>query len=182
MALQSNLSAKEACVIWEPLVQAARTHRLRLGSPAVNYCQGAGNRTKGCFQDAISWFDEFFEQPSCGLDSVDFLTTHKYGCNGSDTLEYMEELHRRYNKTVMLTEFNCGAGAGAEAHLKLMNEALPLFESSPAVEGFAWFAARTNQASTSIQASATLLSDGDKNTTILTPLGVRYLDFEDKLR
>jgi len=173
MALQSNITGAEACAYWPTVKKAAATHGLRLGSPAVNHCTGAGNRKKGCFQDTFSWLDDFFNQPGCGAETVDFITTHMYGCNGTATLEFVQSIYNRYKKPVWLTEFNCGATAGAEEHLKFMEEALPAFDSAPAMEGYAWFMARSNQASTSIQKYATLLEDeGDGK---LTAIGKRYL-------
>ena len=105
MALQSNITGAEACAYWPTVKKAAATHGLRLGSPAVNHCTGAGNRKKGCFQDTFSWLDDFvsrvradyivrtvnaskrchfailpaglqFNQPGCGAETVDFITTH----------------------------------------------------------------------------------------------------------
>lgn len=44
---------------------------------------GNGSQDSNCFQEPMDWFDDFFKQPGCGLDTVDFITTHKYGCNVS---------------------------------------------------------------------------------------------------
>jgi len=175
MALQSNLTANEACALWSIVMKAAQKHSLKLGSPAVNHCgqTALGNRTKGCFVETFDWFDQFFALPGCGTDTVDFITTHMYGCNATATLEFAQELYDRYKKPVWLTEFNCGATAVAENHLEFMEDALPMFDAAEAFEGYAWFMARTNQASTSIQKYATLLDNvGDAN---LTAIGKRYL-------
>ena len=59
MAKRSNLSASDACAQWGEVIAVAKKHKLQFGSPAVNHCNGQGNRTKGCFQDTFEWFDDF---------------------------------------------------------------------------------------------------------------------------
>ena len=115
----------------------------------------------------------------------------QYGCNATDTLEYKEQLYKRYNKPVWLTgaaaaaavdgrfshyrgaEFNCGATANSGSNLALMKDALALFDASDAVEGYAWFGARTNQAEGALQAHATLMEGTGESR--LTALDSRYL-------
>jgi len=84
---QSNLSAAEACKLWPVMVAAAKSHGLKLGSPAANHCTpgGTGTQDPNCYMNSTSWFDLFFSL--CGADTVDFVTTHKYGCNASSTIE-----------------------------------------------------------------------------------------------
>ena len=101
-----------------------------------------------------------------GLDTVDFIATHKYGCNASDTIAYVKMLHDRYHKPVWLTEFSCG-GATADKQLEFMRQILPVFDTmSDVIPRYAWFAARTNQ-QTDAQRYATLISnESDTLTTI----------------
>ena len=155
------------------MVDFARRHRLRLGSPAANYCtpHGSGQQDSNCWQDQWTWFREFFG--NCSLNSVDFITTHKYGCNATATLEYVKELYRMYGKPVWLTEFSCSE-ATPDKQLAFQEEILAVFDDLPmnVMERYAWFATRTNQAEQSPQKHATLMY----NTTArnLTALGLYY--------
>lgn len=76
---QSNLSASAACALWPEMISAAKQHNMGLGSPAANHCTpgGSGSQDANCFLAPEDWFDAFFAQPGCGLDTVDFITTHK---------------------------------------------------------------------------------------------------------
>eukprot|EP01046_Picozoa_sp_COSAG06_P005605 COSAG06_NODE_251_length_19092_cov_52.770126_18_plen_235_part_00 len=82
---QSNLNASAACALWPLVTGAAKQHGMRVGSPAANHCtpHGNGSQDSNCFQEPMDWFDDFFATPGCGLETVDFITTHKYGCNVS---------------------------------------------------------------------------------------------------
>lgn len=170
---QSNLTAAQACAEWAQLVDFAGEHGLRLGSPAVDYCtpNGSGQQDSNCWQGHYDWLDEFFG--NCSLDAVDFITTHKYGCNATATLEYVTELHAKYGKPVWLTEFSCSEAAAA-SQLAFQQELLPVFDSLPddVLERYAWFATRTDQSSSSAQVHATLMYDTSARN--LTDLGVYY--------
>ena len=100
---------RRACELWPEVLKAASRYGMRVGSPAANHCRpgGGGLQDSNCFQAPMDWFDEFFAQPGCGLDTVDFIATHKYGCNATDTIQYVMELHNRYHKPIWLTEFSC---------------------------------------------------------------------------
>jgi len=112
---QSNLSAQEACSHWPALLKATRRHGLRLGSPAANHCSPTDN----CFMSPTDWFDAFFALPGCGVDTVDFIATHKYGSNASDAIEYVRMLSSRYNRPVWLTEFSVEHFARTRARTKV---------------------------------------------------------------
>ena len=71
---ESDLPAKEACKIWPALVNYSSYFGLRLGSPAVGYCDPSWT-SSNCWQNETAWLDEFFDH--CGLDSVDFIATHR---------------------------------------------------------------------------------------------------------
>jgi hypothetical protein len=123
---QSNLSAAAACRLWPEMLSAAKQHGMSLGSPAANHCTpgGSGSQDSNCFLAPEDWFDAFFAQPGCGLETVDFIATHKcartaaaaywalggathtglvlrpyrYGCNATATIQYVMMLHARYQK------------------------------------------------------------------------------------
>jgi len=168
---QSNLTAAQACAKWPLLRAAATKHGMALGSPAANHCKPGGNGSQdpNCFQVPTEWFDEFFALPGCGLDTIDFLTTHKYGCNATDTMLYIQELYARYHKPVWLTEFSCAAGA-VPNQLRMMKEILPMFDGiQEVIPRYAWFAARAGHSSSKISANDALIA-GDA----LTELGQFY--------
>ena len=145
---QSNLTATAACELWPTVLEAAKKHGLKVGSPAANYCipKGNGTQDSSCFQSPTDWFDEFFAADGCGVDTVDFIATHKYGCNATALVEYVQSLSARYQKPVWLTEFSCSESS-PEKQLAFQQEALPQLDAleSSVLERYAWFAARTYQ-------------------------------------
>ena len=161
---QSNLTAAAACAAWPRVTAAARRHGLKVASPAANHCTPNGN----CFQDPVAWFDAFFALPGCDLSTVDFIATHKYGCNATDTAAYVRSLHARYGKPVWLTEFSCGKAPMAR-QLEFMKQILPTFDAMPedVLGAYAWFAARANKPTSG---SNDVLIEGDT----LTELGRFY--------
>merc|ERR1719453_379897 len=121
---QANLTAAEACAAWPTLTAFAAASGLRLGSPAVDYCtpSGSGQQDSNCWRGHYDWLDEFFG--NCSLDAVDFIATHKYGCNATATLEYVTQLSAAYGKPVWLTEFSCSEAA-ASSQLAFQQQLLP---------------------------------------------------------
>jgi hypothetical protein len=148
---------------------------VQVGSPAANHCKPTtrpqpGVQGHACWATPEDWFDTFFAQPGCGVDTVDFITTHKYGCNASDTVAFVKMLHDRYHKPVWLTEFSCG-GAPEATQLEFMQHILPIFDTMvDIIPRYAWFAARTSQ-QTAAQRHAALISN-ESNT--LTAIGRWY--------
>ena len=141
---QSNFTPAAACELWPAVVAAAKKHDMKVGSPAANHCTpgGAGRQDTNCFQTPTDWFDAFFALDGCGVETVDFIATHKYGCNSTSTMEYVEMLHKRYAKPIWLTEFSCGK-ARTSKQLAFAQKMLPLFDSRPEIiPRYAWFSAR----------------------------------------
>jgi hypothetical protein len=171
---QSNLTAAAACSLWPTVLTFAKKHKLRVGSPAANHCNPKpkpGGQDSNCFQNSTAWFDDFFKLPGCGLDTIDFLTTHKYGCNATSTIDYVKDLSARYKKPVWLTEFSC-ADAPAAKQLAFAKKILPVFDSLPStvVERYAWFAAHAKPGSKGVATDSLLMPSSNK----LTPLGEYY--------
>lgn len=165
MRSQSNMSGEVACERWPQVVAAAKKHNLLLGSPAANYCSKPGPE---CYQTPLDWFADFFSQTGCSIDTVDFIATHKYGCNASNTIDFVKQLHARYNKLVWLTEFSCN-DAPPSKHLNFMKEVLPVFDKMHGIiQRYAWFAARVGMPYAVKQKGE--LIDGDS----LTALGRFY--------
>ena len=111
---------------------------------------------------------------NCSLDSVDFITTHKYGCNVTATLTYINDLLELYGKPIWLTEFSCSE-AGAPKQLAFQQDILPKMDNLAVdvLERYAWFATRTDgnsaQTNAALMSKLTSSSPGD-----LTALGLYY--------
>jgi DNA-binding beta-propeller fold protein YncE len=170
---QSNLSAARACELWPTVTAFAAAHGLRMGSPAANHCTpgGSGGQDTNCYANATAWFDAFFALPGCGVETVDFVATHKYGCNATSTLQFVEELSARYGKPVWLTEFSCGQ-APAEKQEAFARIILPALDALPAstVERYSWFAAHCDESTPGSTHGALL----QRNSTERTQLGDYY--------
>jgi hypothetical protein len=145
-ANQANLTPQQAAALWPQLEQIANSHtpKLKLLSPAVNYCGGNCNETS-----PFTWLDQFFA--ACTNCQVDALAVHWYSCSASDLQGYIRGTSSspgmtKYNKPIWLTEFamlgsGCAATAADEA--TYMTGALSYLESEPAVARYAWFTGRS---------------------------------------
>jgi hypothetical protein len=167
-ANQANLTPQQAAALWPTLEQIANSHnpKLKILSPAVNYCGGNCNETS-----PFTWLDQFFA--ACANCQVDALAVHWYSCNASDLQNYIRGGGSspgmvKYNKPIWLTEFamlGSGCATTANAEASYMSGALAYLESEPAVARYAWFTGR----STSSPWINLLASSGQ-----LTPLGEQY--------
>jgi hypothetical protein len=145
-ANQANLTPQQAAALWPQLEQIANSHtpKMKLLSPAVNYCGGNCNETS-----PFTWLDQFFA--ACTNCQVDALAVHWYSCSASDLQGYIRGTSSspgmtKYNKPIWLTEFamlgsGCATTAAAEA--TYMTGALSYLESEPAVARYAWFTGRS---------------------------------------
>jgi hypothetical protein len=160
---QSNLDPADAAAEWPAFEAKAKALGIRrLGSPAAAAC---GNSSK-CIGNTDDWFDKFFS--ACSGCQVDFIATHTYVCSASALESFLSGIHMKYNKTIWLTEFNCGDGsknASAAKHLAYMKEALPLLESLDYVERYSWMSTQN----TKVPGCALVSPDGQ-----LTTLGEYY--------
>ncbi len=145
-ANQANLTPQQAAALWPTLEQIANSHnpKLKILSPAVNYCGGNCNETS-----PFTWLDQFFA--ACANCQVDALAVHWYSCNASDLKNYIRGGGSspgmvNYNKPIWLTEFamlGSGCATTADAEASYMSGALAYLESEPAVARYAWFTGRS---------------------------------------
>jgi hypothetical protein len=145
-ANQANLTPQQAAALWPQLEQIANSHtpKMKLLSPAVNYCGANCNETS-----PFTWLDQFFA--ACTNCQVDALAVHWYSCSASDLQGYIRGTSSspgmtKYNKPIWLTEFamlgsGCATTAAAEA--TYMTGALSYLESEAAVARYAWFTGRS---------------------------------------
>jgi hypothetical protein len=168
-ANQANLTPQQAAALWPQLEQIANSHnpKLKLVSPAVNYCGGNCNETS-----PFTWLDQFFA--ACTNCQVDAIAVHWYSCSASDLNGYIQGTSNspgmtKYNKPIWLTEFamlGSGCATTEAAESSYLSAALPYLESEPAVARYAWFTGR----STSSPWINLLGSSGQ-----LTALGQQYV-------
>jgi Glycosyl hydrolase catalytic core/F5/8 type C domain len=145
-ANQANLTPQQAAALWPQLEQIASSHnpKLKLASPAVNYCGGNCNETS-----PFTWLDQFFA--ACANCQVDAIAVHWYSCSASDLQGYIHgtgssPAMTKYNKPIWLTEFamlGSGCATTEAAASSYLSAALPYLESEPAVARYAWFTGRS---------------------------------------
>lgn len=133
---QANLSVEEALALW-PALQATG---MRLGSPAPSK-EGA---------EPGQWLDAFVRGANQRGYQIDFICVHHYSAIYDDPKaataelkDYLSRIHRHYGKPLWLTEFalsNWKTPASAEQQGAFIREALPMLESLPFLERYAWFA------------------------------------------
>ena len=138
---QSNMTVDEAIRLWPRLQETG----LRLGSPspAQGYCDD------GC------WLDEFMEEAKKRGYRVDFIALHWYwDIRGKEAVpnlkKFLEKAHERFNRPIWLTEFGALEQEGTEKLTEaevsaFVREALPMLESLPFLERYAWFASYTKK-------------------------------------
>jgi len=108
-----------------------------LVSPSAVPCSGDGCNGGNMFD----WFDAFFK--ACdGRCKVDYLSTHIYTCSVEATMKTLEELHKRYEKKIWLTELACPMTDDPKVINKFMEDVLPKLEAADHVDKYAWFASR----------------------------------------
>lgn len=93
-ASQSNLSAQRGAELWRAYLQPLKAQGLRLGSPAPT------NAPAGKI-----WLQDFLT--ACGDCTVDFMTTHWYGINSTQFVNYLQDIHNTFQRPVWVTEWAC---------------------------------------------------------------------------
>lgn len=138
---QSNLSAAQAAADWPTVEAVAKSHNLKIVSPAVNYCGDDKTKTGPCHDtNPVHYLQTFFE--ACAGCQVDYVAVHWYNCDGASLKSYLD-MFKQFNKPIWLTEFACAYGgdtsvAGQE---KYMREAIPILEARTDVFRYSWFSA-----------------------------------------
>jgi hypothetical protein len=135
---QADMTVGEALDLW-PRLQATG---LRLGSPA----------TAGDPAAAGSWLEEFMAGAESHGYRVDFVCAHWYGPGTDAAAEtgrlegFLRAIHDRYQRPVWLTEFALVDWTGLptfptyDQQAAFVRRAVPMLESLPFVERYAWFA------------------------------------------
>jgi hypothetical protein len=134
---QAAMSVEEALDLWPRLQQTG----LRLGSPATANNPAANG----------SWLERFMDGAAQRGYRVDFVCAHWYGSGTDAAVEtaslrgFLQAIHDKYRRQVWLTEFALIAWTRPttfptpEQEGAFVREALPMLESLPFVERYAWF-------------------------------------------
>ncbi len=135
---QADMTVDQAIALWPRLQDTG----LRLGSPAPG---------KSPAQDG-SWLARFMAEAEARHYRVDFICVHWYGdITAPDAVEqlraFLEAVHYRYRRPVWLTEFSGSNGpwlklktpVTLEDNAAFLRQALPMLESLPYLERYAWF-------------------------------------------
>lgn len=125
---QGNISVDRAIQLWPKLVELAEQKNLRLGSPAPSSDQGG-----------MRYLEEFMKRADKADLRVDFIAIHWYRGRDVDAFErFIDDLDRKYDRPIWLTEFNGWSGPEGENY-KFLKDALKFLEKEKAVERYAYF-------------------------------------------
>ncbi|MEM9387964.1 MAG: glycosyl hydrolase [Pseudomonadota bacterium] len=126
LAEQADMTVAQALDLW-PQLEATG---LRLGSPAPT-------------QGGTAWLESFLAGASERGHRVDFLALHWYGdCTDVEDLRAFLAYWDRKEMPMWLTEFSCYA-RGEAVNRDFLEAAIPVLESFPRLERYAWYASRT---------------------------------------
>lgn len=167
---QSNMTPSEAAALWPQVEMIARTKNVQqLSGPVAAPCSVGPVECNG---DTVEWLDQFVG--NCTTCRFDFLAVHFYGCREIELTTFLDSLSK-YNKTIWLTEFNCGGGgARVPLHVQVawMNTSIPLLESRKDVAHYSWMAGEYLS-----DTSGALYLAQPNGTTEILPLGLQYISY-----
>lgn len=140
---QAHLTPAQAAADWPRFQEWALSHNLKIVSPAVNWSSWQQ------YNDPITWLDEFFSLLPDKGEKIDYVACHFYMPNGKAVMDNIERL-KKYGKPIWLTEFCYASGNISNdpaTQNRYMLDILPKLEQDPMVFRYAWFMARTTNAS-----------------------------------
>jgi hypothetical protein len=160
---QADMTVAQALDLW-PLLEGTA---MRLGSPAT-----AGDPSR-----RGSWLEKFMSGVESRGYRVDFVCVHWYG-GGSDAAgetraleSFLRAVHAKYQKPIWLTELALvewtmpPAFPTYDEQAAFVRQAVPVLESLPFVERYAWFALPPWSAD-GIAATTNLYDDGGTPTAV----------------
>jgi hypothetical protein len=156
----NHLSVDDALALW-PRLEATG---LRLGGPAC--------------AEVTPWLDEFMAKAKAQGRRVDFVCAHWYGDITKpdpvgDLRFFLEAFWKEFRLPIWLTEFS-GANIWdrtptVEDNARFVAEAIPMLESLPFLERYAWFAPLSPATDRNYPTVALCRPDGS-----FTPVGTAY--------
>jgi hypothetical protein len=177
---QSNMTVSSAINLW-PILESTG---LRLGSPAVTSPTSQTNTST----PGVAWLDDFMTKAAANNYRVDFIALHYYqdwtNPNAVSSLQNsLTTVYNKYHKPIWITEIGSidikndwgaymsgpATFTGAQTYMK---NVIPMLNSLPFVERYAWFADnKWNSANPTSPSNYTSLYDASDN---LTDLGIIY--------
>lgn len=141
---QANMPVAEAIQLWPRLMRSG----LRLGSPAPAVAH-----------DGDDWLSQFMAEAKARDYRVDFICLHWYGdITAPDAVDqlknFLTKQHKRYRRPIWLTEFSGSNGywlklanppVTPEKNAAFIRKAIPMLESLPFLERYAWFELKWNK-------------------------------------
>ncbi len=142
---QADMTVGQALALWPRLMRTG----MRLGSPAP-----------ATITKEKDWLARFMKQADARGYRVDFICLHWYGdITAPDAVDqlktFLETQWKRYRRPIWLTEFSGSTGywlklenppVNAAKNAAFIRKALPMLESLPYVERYAWFELRWTEA------------------------------------
>lgn len=153
------MSVAQAVQLWRQNVLPAKAkYGFKLGSPAMTNSD-AGKK----------WLQEFLKQLG-GDAKIDFIVVHWYGLDVNNLKQFIEDIHKTFNKPIWLNEFACttfGGKVPSQGDVEnFEREALKYLDSKAFVERYAWFGAATNNGSMGGVATVNKLANNGSLTSV----------------
>lgn len=138
IAAEANMSVADGVKLWKQYVLPAKgKFKFRLGSPAMS--NGPNGK---------KWLQEFIQQLG-GIEKaeIDFVVCHWYGTDLNNFKNYVEDMHKTFNKPVWVNEFayshlNANQQPTVQQVEGFMKDALKWLDAQGYVERYAWFGAK----------------------------------------
>ncbi|KAF8913683.1 glycosyl hydrolase catalytic core-domain-containing protein [Mucidula mucida] len=164
---QSNLSPKEGADMWREYINPLHYYYpgVELGSPAPS---GAPS--------GKTWLLDFLDE--CDGCTVDFIACHWYDINATQFIEYMEDFHDTFNRSIAVTEWSCqnfnnDNQCTEEEVVEFLNTTQSWMDGTEWIKMYAYFGSLTDMQGVN-EANRLIRSDGD-----ITELGEQYIGAED---
>ncbi len=126
---QANMSVDSAIALWP---QMTSDPNIRVSSPAVS-------------DDGRAWLEDFMTKAQAQGLRVDFIAMHWYGWNAgscvASQLEGAVKWASKWNRPIWITEFGCMGSSNPDEKtvLNFFHTAIPMLDSHPLVERYAWY-------------------------------------------
>lgn len=142
---QADMTVEQALALWPRLMRTG----MRLGSPAP-----------ATITKSKDWLGRFMKEADARGYRVDFICLHWYGdITAPDAVDqlrnFLETQWKRYRRPIWLTEFSGSTGywlklenppVTTAKNAAFIRKALPMLESLPYVERYAWFELKWTEA------------------------------------
>lgn len=148
---QANMDPQKSAEAWKEISRIARAKGVPLTGPHMAISAPNNELVHGYdpiqkknrnLSYMIDFLDAFFHYADPA--TVDGIGIHAYG-NIWELKWAVDELHKKYNKPIWVTEFAEWGARDADAEIEYMIQAVDFLERSPHVAGYAWFKERFSE-------------------------------------